>query len=168
MITKIFDSGTSNGQAPVNYLLGDTDHTGQIRPVQPELVIGNPNTTIDLINSIDRKFKYTSGVLSFRYEEKPTQKQQLEIINDFRKSFMPGLSDFGDQIPNQTTEDRAKLIEEQFLTMPKIPQFAKDLFIEKREEVMTAIHSFEHDSNKDIRKQLEIIRSVVTNARNPQ
>ncbi len=92
MITKIFDSGTSNGQAPVNYLLGDIDHTGQIRSVKPELVLGNPNTTIDLINSIDRKFKYTSGVLSFRYEEKPTQKQQLEIINDFRKSFMPGLN----------------------------------------------------------------------------
>lgn len=92
MITKIFDSGTSNGQAPVNYLLGDTDHTGQIRSVKPELVLGNPNTTIDLINSIDRKFKYTSGVLSFRYEEKPTPKQQLEIINDFRKSFLPGLN----------------------------------------------------------------------------
>ena len=92
MITKIFDSGTSNGQAPVNYLLGNIDHTGQIRSVKPELVLGNPNTTIDLINSIDRKFKYTSGALSFRYEEKPTPKQQLEIINDFRKSFLSGLN----------------------------------------------------------------------------
>lgn len=99
MITKIFDSGTSNGQSPVNYLLGDVDHTGKIRSVKPELILGNPETTIDLINSIDRKFKYTSGVLSFRFEEKPTRKQQLEIINDFRKSFLPGL------IPNKNYND---------------------------------------------------------------
>lgn len=92
MITKIFDTGTSRGESPVNYLLGDTDHTGKTRSVKPKLILGNANTSIDLINSIDRKFKYTSGVLSFRYEEKPTHKQQLEIIDDFRKSFMPGLN----------------------------------------------------------------------------
>lgn len=92
MITKLFDSGISRGESPVNYLLGDIDHTGEVRSVKPELILGNPNTTIDLINSIDRKFKYTSGVLSFRHEEKPTHKQQLEIIDDFRKSFMPGLN----------------------------------------------------------------------------
>lgn len=92
MLTKLFDSGISGGESPVNYLLGDIDHTGKIRSVKPEMILGDPQTTIDLINSIDRKFKYTSGVLSFRYEEKPTHKQQLEIIEDFRKSFLPGLS----------------------------------------------------------------------------
>ena len=93
MLVSIFDSGTSNGQSPVNYLLGDKDHTGQIRSVKPELISGDPSTTIDLINMIDRKYKYTSGVIAFRAEENPTEKQQLEIINAFRKSFMPGLDE---------------------------------------------------------------------------
>ncbi len=91
MIVSTFNSGTSNGQSPVNYLLGDKDHTGKIRSEKPELVSGDPNITIDLINMIDRKYKYTSGVLSFRTNENPTEKEQKEIINAFRKTFMPGL-----------------------------------------------------------------------------
>lgn len=93
MLVSIFDSGTSSGQAPVNYLLGDKDHTGQIRSVKPELIDGDPQSTIDLINSITRKYKYTSGVIAFRPEENPTDKEQKEIINVFRKSFMPGLNE---------------------------------------------------------------------------
>lgn len=91
MITRLFNSGTSNGQSPVNYLLGDKDHTGKTRSVKPEVISGDPDTTIFLINNIDRKFRYTSGVLSFRTNEKPTEAQQKEIINAFRKSFMPSL-----------------------------------------------------------------------------
>lgn len=91
MLSKIFDSGTSNGQSPVNYLIGNIDHTGKIRSVKPEVISGDPSTTIDLINMVGRKHKYTSGVLSFRAEENPTEKEQKEIINAFRKSFMPAL-----------------------------------------------------------------------------
>lgn len=91
MLISLFNSGTSNGQSPVNYLMGDKDHTGEIRSVLPELVDGDPQTTIDLINNIDRKYKYTSGVIAFRAEEYPTEKEQKEIINAFRKSFLPGL-----------------------------------------------------------------------------
>lgn len=91
MIVRIFNHGTSNGQSPVNYLMGDKDHTGQTRSVKPELISGDPDTTIDLINNIDRKFKYTSGVLAFRTNEKTTEKEQKEIINAFRKTFMSGL-----------------------------------------------------------------------------
>ncbi|MBX9676718.1 MAG: relaxase/mobilization nuclease domain-containing protein [Methylotenera sp.] len=91
MLSKIFDSGTSNGQSPINYLLGSTDHTGKIRSVKPEVISGDPSTTIDLINMVQRKYKYTSGVLAFRSDENPTEKEQKEIINAFRKSFMPAL-----------------------------------------------------------------------------
>ncbi|MDP1521659.1 MAG: relaxase/mobilization nuclease domain-containing protein [Methylotenera sp.] len=91
MLISIFNSGSSNGQSPVNYLLNNKDHTGKIRSVLPELVDGDPQTTIDLINNIDRKYKYTSGVIAFRAEENPTEKEQKEIINAFRKSFLPGL-----------------------------------------------------------------------------
>lgn len=91
MLSKIFDSGTSNGQSPINYLMGDRDHTGKIRSVKPEVISGDPSTTVDLINMVQRKYKYTSGVLAFKADENPTEKEQKEIINAFRKSFMPGL-----------------------------------------------------------------------------
>lgn len=91
MLSKIFDSGTSNGQSPINYLMGDKDHTGKIRSVKPEVISGDPSTTVDLINMVQRKYKYTSGVLAFKADENPTEKEQKEIINAFRKSFMPGL-----------------------------------------------------------------------------
>lgn len=93
MLSKIFNSGTSKGQSPVNYLLGDKDHTGKIRSVKPEVISGDPELTVDLINMVERKYKYTSGVLSFRTEENPTDKEIKEIISAFRKSFMPGLNE---------------------------------------------------------------------------
>lgn len=92
MLVSVFNSGTSNGQSPVNYLLSDKDHTGKIRSEKPELIDGDPKTTIDLINNIDRKYKYTSGVIAFRAEENPTEEEQKEIINAFRKSFLPELN----------------------------------------------------------------------------
>ena len=45
MLSKIFNSGTSKGQSPVNYLLGDKDHTGKIRSVKPEVISGDPELT---------------------------------------------------------------------------------------------------------------------------
>ena len=71
--------------------MGMKDHNGAIRSVAPEVLEGDPQLTIDLINLIERKHKYTSGVISFREEEKPTEKQMKQIMNDFRKSFLPGL-----------------------------------------------------------------------------
>lgn len=92
MIVRIFRSGISRGESPVNYLLGDVDHVGQPRSVKPEVLAGDPQTTIEVINSIQRKHKYISGCLSFRDSEKPTREQMLEIIDDFKATFCPGLT----------------------------------------------------------------------------
>jgi len=92
MIVRIFKSGVSNGESPVRYLLGNTDHAGNERAVKPEVLEGNPQTTIDVINSIQRKYKYISGCISFRDSEKPTKPQLYEIIDDFKKTFCPKLN----------------------------------------------------------------------------
>ncbi len=92
MIIRIFRSGISNGIAPVEYILGDTDHTGQIRAVQPEILDGNSQTTIDIINSIQRKHKYISGAIAFRDTEKPTSEQMTQIIDQFKETFCAGLT----------------------------------------------------------------------------
>jgi hypothetical protein len=92
VIVRIFKSGVSNGESPVRYLLGNLDHTGSERAVKPEVLEGNPQTTIDVINSIQRKYKYISGCISFRDSEKPTKAQLYGLIDDFKQTFCPGLT----------------------------------------------------------------------------
>jgi hypothetical protein len=92
MIVRIFKSGVSNGEAPVKYLLGDRDHTGELRSVKPEVLEGDPQTTIDVINTIQRKHKYISGCMAFRDTEKPSKTQMYNLIDDFKQTFCPGLS----------------------------------------------------------------------------
>jgi hypothetical protein len=89
---RIFNSGTSRGEPPVNYLLGDHDHTGKPRSVKPEVLEGDPKTTVAIVNSISRKHKYISGAISFRDTEHPTKEQLRTVIDEFNASFCPGLT----------------------------------------------------------------------------
>lgn len=93
MIIKFFRSGTSNGHAPVNYLLSDKDHEKNTRSVKPAVLLGDPDMTKALINSMENKWKYTSGVFSFRENEHPTDKELKLLLSDFLKTFAPGMKD---------------------------------------------------------------------------
>lgn len=92
MIVRFFNTGTSNGEAPVRYLLSTTDHEGNQRPHAPEILEGSPALTIDIINSIERKHKYASGCIAFRPNEQPTRSQLLGILDEFKALVAPGLS----------------------------------------------------------------------------
>lgn len=91
MIVRIFSTGKSKGEG-INYLLSDKDHSGAIRSVKPQILDGNPKTTIDIINTIDRNWKYVSGAIAFRNEEKPTNEQMLKLIDQFKQTFCAGFS----------------------------------------------------------------------------
>lgn len=92
MIVRFFKTGISRGEAPINYLLGNTDHKGDRRIEAPEVLEGIPELTVDLINGIQRKHKYASGCLAFRSEEQPTREELHNIINKFKSVVAPGLS----------------------------------------------------------------------------
>ena len=83
MLLKFFDRGTGKGKAPVKYILKETDAKGIIRDPQPELIKGDPQQTINLIDSLNFKHKYRSGVLSFAPEDAPNLEQQQALINSF-------------------------------------------------------------------------------------
>lgn len=89
MIVKVFDSGTGPGRGPINYLLSDKDHTKTRRSVKPEIVLGDPNLTRDIIDSIQNKQKYTSGVIALRKDEFLDRKDWLYIIEQFHEYMMP-------------------------------------------------------------------------------
>jgi len=91
LIVRVFSSGTSRGESPVNYLLSKTDHTGQQRGAEPEVLAGQPSTTVDCINSIVRKHKYVSGAIAFKDNERPTNDQLHAVIRAFKATMCPGL-----------------------------------------------------------------------------
>ncbi len=91
MIVRFFNTGTSNGEAAVRYLMRATDHAGNTRPEAPEVLEGSPEETLAVINSIGRKHKFASGCLAFRPNEKPNKAQLLNILDKFKAVVAPGL-----------------------------------------------------------------------------
>ena len=91
MLVKFFKGGTGKGKTPVEYLIRETDSKGVRREPLPEVIKGNPNQTIQLIDSLDFKYKFHSGVISFAPEDAPTEAQQKAIISSFEKTAFPGL-----------------------------------------------------------------------------
>ena len=93
MLVKFFPRGVGKGSGPVEYITRkDNPNTGQLREPAPEVVRGNPEITKQLIDGLDFKYKYNSGVLSFAIEDAPTEKEQQALIDSFEEYAFAGLS----------------------------------------------------------------------------
>jgi hypothetical protein len=91
MIVRFFNTGTSNGESAVRYLMRATNHAGNTRPEVPEVLEGSPEETLAVINIIGRKHKFASGCLAFRPDEKCNKAQLLNILDQFKAVVAPGL-----------------------------------------------------------------------------
>ena len=89
MIVKLFSRGKGGGAGPVDYLLGKDRARDQA-----ELLRGDPEEMIELIDASPYAKKYTAGVLSFQEADLPA-KQKNEIMDSFEQTLLPGLD--GDQ-----------------------------------------------------------------------
>lgn len=88
MYMKVFARGTGSGSGPVDYVIGEKlDRAEQ----PPEVLCGDPDMTKALIDGIDRKWKYTSGVLSWAPGEEVTPDQEQAVMDDFEKVAFAGL-----------------------------------------------------------------------------
>ncbi len=93
MLVKFFARGTGSGRGPVEYITRrDDPSTGKLRYPAPEVLRGNPVITRRLIDSLEFKHKYRSGVLSFAPEDAPTKKEIEAIIDSFERYAFAGLS----------------------------------------------------------------------------
>lgn len=89
MIVGFSSRGTGGGSGPVEYL---TDKNRQGRNENPPSVLrGSPKATEQLIDSLDFKHKYTSGVLSFAPNEKVTKEIEQAIMDRFEAVAFAGL-----------------------------------------------------------------------------
>lgn len=87
MLIKFFAHGKGSGSAPIDYVC----HVEGREHAPPEVLRGDVDRTKDLIDSIDREWRYTSGVISFALEDSPTEAQQEVVMSDFEKTAFAGL-----------------------------------------------------------------------------
>lgn len=92
MYIKSFPRGEGCGSGPVDYSISLVDpRTGELRSVAPVVIKGDPENTRRLIDSISRKWKYTSGVCSWAPGEVVTPQQEREFIAEFEAVAFAGL-----------------------------------------------------------------------------
>lgn len=85
MIAIYHNRGKGCGQGPVHYLLGQ-----EMDREDSELLRGDPENTIDLINSLEFEKKYTSGLLSFT-ETDLDDETKSKIMDEFERTTFAGL-----------------------------------------------------------------------------
>lgn len=89
MLIKFF-GGSGGGSGIANYLT-DPERSGR-EGAAPEVVRGDIARTVELIDAIDRKWKYTTGVISFALEDAPSKQQQNDLMDDFERVAFAGLA----------------------------------------------------------------------------
>jgi len=89
MHIKLFPHGQGDGDSPTTYLVRP-DYPGRYE-TPPEVLRGDPNITRDLIDSIDRKWKFSAGVLSWHPDDRVTSAQEERVMDDFEAVAFSGL-----------------------------------------------------------------------------
>ncbi|WP_081904605.1 relaxase/mobilization nuclease domain-containing protein [Palleronia rufa] len=82
--------GGRGGGGPIAAYLVDASRAGR-EEAAPEVLRGDIERTRELIDSIDRKWTYTTGVISFAIEDAPDEDQQLAVMDDFERLAFAGM-----------------------------------------------------------------------------
>ena len=89
MLMKVFPHGTGEGDKPSRYLVRP-DYPGR-DTAPPQVLRGDPAMTRALIDSIERRWKFTSGVLSWHPDDTVSEDQKEEVMNAFERVAFAGL-----------------------------------------------------------------------------
>lgn len=89
MYMKVFPHGKGAGSGPVNYLLR-MDYAGR-EEAPPAVLRGDPETTKQLIDSQERVWKFTAGVLSWAPGEDIPPEMENELMDSFESVAFAGL-----------------------------------------------------------------------------
>ena len=86
---KVFPHGQGGGDGPTHYLVRPDYPSRDELP--PEVLRGDVDTTRDLIDSLDTKWKFTAGVLSWHPDDAVTPEQEQRVMDDFEQMAFAGL-----------------------------------------------------------------------------
>ena len=90
MHIKFIARGTGSARAAVDYLLGERDAAGKPRD-GVEVRRGDPDMVAAVADSLEFKHKYTSGVIAWAPEDRPTDAQIEAVLDKFEKTAWAGL-----------------------------------------------------------------------------
>ena len=82
--------GTGSAGAAADYLVGERDSAGRVRP-GIEVLRGNPGHVAVLADSLGFEQKYTSGVIAWAPDDRPTDAQIGAVLDEFEKTAWAGL-----------------------------------------------------------------------------
>lgn len=86
---KVFRHGVGRGSSVINYVTDAKTPKRQHSP--PEVLRGDPQQVKQLIDSTSRKWKYTSGVLSWAPGDKVTPELERELMDSFEHHAFAGM-----------------------------------------------------------------------------
>lgn len=89
MLMKVFRHGVGRGASVINYVLDAKDPKQQHSP--PTALRGDPEQVKLLIDTTSRKWRYTSGVLSWAPEDNVTPKQEQQLMDSFESHAFAGM-----------------------------------------------------------------------------
>jgi len=89
LLMKVFPHGTGDGDRPVRYLIREDVPSRKEHP--PEVLRGDPKLTAALINSIERRWKFTSGVLAWHPDDDVNEAQERDVMDAFEHVAFAGL-----------------------------------------------------------------------------
>ncbi|WP_092810081.1 relaxase/mobilization nuclease domain-containing protein [Roseivivax marinus] len=107
MLIQFFPNGRGGGSGPIEYLTARTvlaydenrdlirDAEGKpetvVRNPLPDVLRGNADQMIDLIDACPHKLSYRAGVISFASQDAPSDEEQREIMDRFEELAFAGL-----------------------------------------------------------------------------
>ena len=90
MLVKFLARGTGSARNAAGYLLGERDAAGKTRE-GVEVLRGDPHQVAALADTLPFEHKYTSGVIAWAPEDKPTDEQIGAVLDAFEKTAWAGL-----------------------------------------------------------------------------
>ncbi|MYA45529.1 MAG: relaxase/mobilization nuclease domain-containing protein [Acidobacteria bacterium] len=90
MLISCAGRGKGSAQAAADYLVGERDSAGLVRP-GIEVLRGNPDHVAAVADSLGFEHKYTSLVIAWAPEDQPTDTQIGAVLDEFEKTAWAGL-----------------------------------------------------------------------------
>ncbi len=91
MHVKFIARGSGSAKAAADYLLGERDAAGHVRD-GVEIRRGDPHAVAAVADSLAFKHKYTSGVIAWAPEDRPTDAQIEAVLDSSRRRPGPASS----------------------------------------------------------------------------